>query len=295
MTYKPPRITVVTPSFNQGKFLDAAIQSVLSQNYPNLEYIIIDGGSADDSVNVIKKYERYLTYWCSEPDGGHYEGVNKGFARATGEVMAWLNSDDMYCPWAFKTIATIMTEVTEVEWVSTLQPGGWDAEGYCTGFGSLAGFAKEAFLDGGYLPSPNRPTIGWIQQESTFWRRSLWQKVACRIDTEFQLAGDFELWSRFFLHSSLFGVTCPLAGFRAHANQRSSAALQYRAEAERSLVAMRKKCGWSKNASRENAYRFKLNRLPRVRDAVERGVGYRGKRISRINGTQWGVTDYSFL
>jgi glycosyltransferase involved in cell wall biosynthesis len=93
-----PKISIITPSFNQAQFLDATVQSILSQNYPNLEYIIIDGGSTDGSLEIIKKYEKHLHFWCSEPDAGQYDAINKGFAHSTGEIMAWLNSDDMYCP-----------------------------------------------------------------------------------------------------------------------------------------------------------------------------------------------------
>ena len=102
-----PKISIVTPSFNQVQFIEETIRSVILQNYPNLEYIIIDGGSTDGSVEIIKKYEKYLTYWVSEPDSGQSEAINKGWKIATGDIIAWLNSDDMYMPYALSTIASM--------------------------------------------------------------------------------------------------------------------------------------------------------------------------------------------
>lgn len=93
-----PRISIVTPSFNQGKFIEQTIQSVLDQNYPNLEFIIIDGGSQDNTVEIIRKYEKHIAFWISEPDKGQTHALNKGFAKCTGEVFNWLNSDDYLAP-----------------------------------------------------------------------------------------------------------------------------------------------------------------------------------------------------
>ena len=93
-----PKFTVVTPTYNQGQFIEKTIDSVLSQGYPNLEFIIIDGGSKDNTVAIIKKYEHHLAYWISELDRGQSHAINKGFARGTGSILAWLNSDDWYTP-----------------------------------------------------------------------------------------------------------------------------------------------------------------------------------------------------
>src|SRR6266540_2247918 len=115
-----PRISIITPSFNQGAFLEQAIRSVIVQNYPNLEYVIIDGGSTDNSIEIIKKYEKHLHYWISEKDNGQYDAINKGFAKSSGVIMGWLNSDDMYCPWALKTVSSIFSECPNIEWLTTL-------------------------------------------------------------------------------------------------------------------------------------------------------------------------------
>jgi glycosyltransferase involved in cell wall biosynthesis len=100
-----PKISIVTPSFNQGQFLEETIRSVLLQNYPNLEYIIIDGGSSDESVDIIKKYEPWITYWVSEKDDGQAHAINKGLFRCTGEIFNWINSDDFLTEGALRVVA----------------------------------------------------------------------------------------------------------------------------------------------------------------------------------------------
>ena len=109
-----PKITVITPSFNQAEFLERTIKSVLDQNYPNLEYIIMDGGSTDGSVEIIQKYEKYLKFWASEKDNGQSHAINKGLKIATGEWVSWQNSDDIYYPGAFKSAAVAAQTHPEV-------------------------------------------------------------------------------------------------------------------------------------------------------------------------------------
>jgi len=289
-----PKISLVTPCLNQAQFLEATIQSVLSQNYQNLEYIIIDGGSTDGSREIIKKYENQVHFWCSEPDGGQYDAINKGFAHSTGEIMAWLNSDDMYFSWTFKTVASIMSELLQVEWLTSLNPGLWDWHGFCVGFRPVSGYSKESFLDGHFLAPSN-----CIQQESTFWRRNLWEKAGGYLSTEYKLAGDFELWSRFYLHSDLFGATSPLGGFRHQKNQRSyQNQEEYLMEAKELLAIMRSKCKWMPNYLRSTASRLKLNKIPKIKKIINYMYGYPGRMIARDNlyfeTSYWTIKEYNF-
>lgn len=228
-----PTISIVTPSYNQGRFLEEAIQSVLGQNYAPIEYVVIDGGSTDNSSEIIQKYENKLAYWVSEPDQGQYDGINKGFAKTTGEIMTWINSDDKYTPWAFPVVAELFTLFPQIEWISTIYPLVLSETGLAKRCATRPGFSRSGFWRGEHLEGRSWYAHGFIQQESTFWRRSLWEKVGGAIDSSLRYAGDFDLWARFYKYADLYGVATPLGCFRYHAEQKTSKdGAGYLAEAE---------------------------------------------------------------
>lgn len=225
-----PKISIVTPSFNQDKYLVTTITSVLDQGYEGLEYVIIDAGSSDCSVEIIRHYEKRLAYWLSEPDAGHADGINKGFARTHAGIMGWINSSDVYYPWTLKTVVQIFEDLPNVKWICGIPS--------IVSGGAMPNRVKADyrnqydFLSGRY---------NWLQQESMFWRRDLWEEVGGKLDTSLKYACDFELWLRFFRKTTLFYVNTILAGFRTHERQRGAgAAGAYRAEAARTFAGFRR-------------------------------------------------------
>jgi hypothetical protein len=232
----PLTISIVTPSFNQAAYLEAAMRSVLDQDYPHLQYVVMDGGSDDGSVEIIGRYDDRLTLWCSERDAGQYDAINRGFARTDGQIMAWLNSDDVYLPWALSTVAEIFAAFPQVQWLTTLYPMTIDPTGRPIACDFVDGYSRRDFFDGAFLPGAFRHARGFIQQESCFWRRSLWEKAGGRIDPAYPLAGDFALWASFFRHAELYAAALPLSCFRRHNQQRSSQQRQRYLEEARSAL-----------------------------------------------------------
>jgi GT2 family glycosyltransferase len=208
-----PSITLVTAVYNGREYIERCIESILSQNYPNLEYIILDGGSNDGTQEIIKRYQKHLSHWSSKLDEGHYAAVQEGLKLSKSSIMSWLNADDYLCPYTLRLVASIFSERKHIEWI--------------TGKASILSNKGELFIDGAtplidglnyYEDAFDRP---FIQQEGTFWRRSLWEKAGSCLDLRLNLAADMELWTRFLQHTKLFAVSVPLGVFMYRKGQRS--------------------------------------------------------------------------
>ncbi len=212
-----PKISIVTPNFNYGSSLNATMASVLNQDYPNLEYIIIDGGSRDESCEVIRQYASKLSYWVSESDSGQYAAINKGFQHSTGEIMGWINSDDIMMPWTLSTVANIFMQFPEIQWITGLPTV--IQNHVIHSVGSLQPRPQELLRLGFFVGGD----VGIVQQESTFWRRGLWE-MAGGLREDLTLAADFELWTRFAEHSQLAAVSTILGGFSVTDSNRSTGA-----------------------------------------------------------------------
>lgn len=212
MEYKFPKISVITPNYNGSNYLEETILSVLGQNYPNLEYIIIDGGSTDGSLEIIKKYEKQIDWWVSEKDNGMYHAIQKGFEKSTGEIMAWINSDDMYHKNALYTVAEIFSSIKEVNWLSGASTT-YDEFGRTISCNQSRILTKYDFYNYDFK---------WIQQESVFWRRYLWEKAGSHLNIQLKYAGDFELWLRFFRFEKIYFTSGLIGGFRMRSTNQIS-------------------------------------------------------------------------
>lgn len=205
---KLPVITVVTPSYNQGRFIERTLQSVVDQRYPNVEHIVLDGGSTDGSVDVIRRFERSLSYWVSEPDGGQTNALINGFARSTGEIQCWLNSDDLFEPWTLHEVAAYFMENAKARVV----------------------YGDATWIDETDRPMRTKKEIpfsqfiwtydhNFIPQPSTFWRRDLYDQVG-GLNARYDLSMDADLWSRFASVTRLHHIRRPWSRIRFHLDQK---------------------------------------------------------------------------
>lgn len=207
-----PPVSIITPSFNQARYIEATIQSVLLQDHPRIEYIIVDGGSTDGSIDLIKKYSDRLAWWVSEKDHGQTDAINKGFARATGDILAWINSDDTYEPGAVTAAVNYLQLHPEVGMVYA------DCN-YINEDGRVIGKFPAAQTDLSRL----RTGYVHIPQQTMFFRAELWKKLG-PLDPSFYFAMDYDLWTRIAQHADLKYLSRQTwANFRIHTSGKTIA------------------------------------------------------------------------
>lgn len=221
-----PKITVVTPSFNHGCFIEAAINSVLAPKYPNLEYIVIDGGSTDGTLEVLKKYTGDFSYWVSEPDHGQTDALIKGFARSSGDIMCWLNADDLFEPWTLHEVAQFFLSNRRAQVV--FGDAAWiDFNGSFIRYKKEHDFNRFIWMyDYNYLPQP-----------STFWRRDLYERTG-GLDPRFNLAMDADLWIRFADLTKIYHVKRLWSRMRVYPGQKN---VRFRAESNHEDMMIRQR------------------------------------------------------
>ena len=213
---KLPKISIVTPSFNQARFIRATIDSVLSQDYPNLEYFVMDGGSTDGTVEILKSYGNRLN-WVSEKDHGQGDAINKGLRRSKGEVIGYLNSDDIYLPGALKRVGEYYS-ATGADWITgdclTI-----DENGHKSRHNWIFSYYKR-FLMALYSPLTLRLADSMLPQPSTFWSRKAYERVG-EFDVKYHYALDYDYWLRMAKYYIPHDLKIPLSGFRIQQDSKS--------------------------------------------------------------------------
>lgn len=198
------KVSIVTPSYNQAKFIEQTILSVLNQTYPNIEYLIIDGGSDDGTVEILKKYQQRITAWVSEKDNGQTDAINKGFSMATGDVYAWLNSDDTLEPHAVSRIVDYFSNNPDVGLVYG-DANFIDADGKVIGKFNAAQTDQKRLREG-YVHIP---------QQAAFFRADAWKQIG-PLDPGFYFAMDYDLWVRLAAITRIAYYPGVIANFRLH-------------------------------------------------------------------------------
>lgn len=231
------KFSIITAVYNGEAYIEQCIQSVLAQNYHDYEHIIVDGGSTDRTVEIIKQYEgKYNMRWISEPDNGMYDAICKGFEMAQGDVFSWLNYDDMYFPYTLEIINSVMSKYS-VNWCTGF-PVVFSSTGIIHSMPKTIPVYFRRFMKRGYYGSVS---MG-VQQESTFWTKKLWDQAQGAQIRTYKMAGDYALWTLFGQYDDLYVLDMPVAGFRRHPGQKSGDIKKYRAEMGK-ISWVKKLCG----------------------------------------------------
>lgn len=217
---------MVTPVFNGARFLAGTLASVRAQQYPNLEYIVCDGGSTDGTHEILAAHRDLISHLIVEPDRGMYDALMKGFRRATGQVFGWLNADDMMMPWCLSCVGAYFMNVPRCRWVTGI-PSMYDELGRLVWTAQIAPRYRRSWIRRRWYSSIG---LGPIQQEGTFFRRDLFEQAG-GLDCSLRLAGDFDLWCRFARHADLHQLGTVISGFRSHAANASGNQAAYWQEA----------------------------------------------------------------
>lgn len=220
-------ISIVLSSSNNAPTLEAAVHSIEKQDYPDVECIVVDHGSIDGSREILERHSKQLTVLYGTGQNDPATQLDLAFSRTSGEIMAWLNADEMLCPWACRLIATVFRSRHEVDWLTSGTPMIWSRSGLCVANGMADGYSKETFMTGRNLKSSSyfhHP----IWRSGTFWTRDLWVRSGGNVTAGLDDAGDFELWARFWDSATLACVNLPISGFQAEAEaQRNSKSDHY--------------------------------------------------------------------
>ena len=269
-----PRITVVTAVYNGEKYLEATMRSVLEQGYPNLEYIIVNDGSTDGTAEIIGRYEGWLAEIITQRNRGLYAALNAGFARSAGQVMGWLNASDLLHLNGLFVVGSVFRAFREVEWI-TGRATKFNEQGMTVEVKDLPRWSRHRFLAG---------ASRYIQQESTFWRRRLWERAGGYVNEGFRAEGDFELWVRFFRHARLYPVDALIGGYRFHEDALSWSnrrGYDQTCDEIAAREALRMKSGAVRLVQRVSRA---VKTIPKVRGLWQRGAM---RALYRMRGPDW--------
>ena len=270
MNAPTPLVSIITPSYNQAAYIEQTIRSIHEQDYPHIEHIVIDGGSTDGTVDILRRYEGKLT-WVSEKDRGQTDAINKGFRRATGEIMAWLNSDDLYAPGAVRTMVDHFQQHPADAFVYG-DVIALDEQGNTYGVRTHVHQGDQAELVNG---------VNFIVQPAAFWRRTVWETVG-ELDESLHYMMDYEYWMRVAGHFPLRYIPVPIAKERMYPAAKTFSGAVTRMEEMEAVAKRHGGSGIPYNYRAEAAANYALRAFKRLRSGDWSGMKADFGRVGTI-------------